>query len=66
MDIPIPEYFTAYNKKLAGDEDYKEYFANSTDKIGRADMCIRCKKCEQACPQHISIVQKLAEIKDII
>ncbi len=65
-DIPIPEYFTAYNKKLAGDKDYKEYFANSTDKKGRADMCIRCKKCEQACPQHINIVQKLAEIKDII
>ena len=65
-DIPVPEYFTAYNKKLAGDSDYKEYFANSTDKKGRADMCIRCKKCEQSCPQHIEIVKKLADIKDII
>lgn len=65
-DIPIPEYFTAYNKKLAGDSDYKEYFAGSTDKKGRADQCIKCRKCEMSCPQHIKIVDKLAEIKDLI
>ena len=65
-DIPIPEYFTAYNKKMAGDEDYKKYFEESTDKTGRANMCIKCRKCEQACPQQISIVEKLEHIKDII
>ena len=65
-DIPIPEYFTAYNKKMAEDDDYKKYFEESTDKTGRANMCIKCRKCEQACPQHISIVEKLEQIKDII
>ena len=64
VDIPIPEYFTAYNKKLAGDKDYKEYFDSSTDKKGRADMCIKCRKCEQACPQHIEISDKLNMLKD--
>ena len=66
MDIPIPEYFMAYNKKLAGDRDYKEFFLEHTDQKGRADECIRCKKCEQSCPQHIDIVKRLADIKDII
>jgi predicted aldo/keto reductase-like oxidoreductase len=65
-DIPIPEYFTAYNKKLAGDTDYKEYFLANTDKKGRADQCIKCRKCEQSCPQHIEIVDKLELVKDII
>ena len=65
-DIPIPEYFTAYNKKLAGDGDYKEYFLSHTDKKGRADECIKCHKCEFSCPQHIKIVKKLDNIKDLI
>ena len=64
VDIPIPEYFTAYNKKLAGDSDYKEYFEGSTDKKGTAHMCIKCRKCEQACPQHIEIASKLEMLKD--
>lgn len=65
-DIPIPEYFSAYNKKIAGEKDYKEYFKANTDKKGRADMCIRCRKCEQMCPQHIKIADKLSEVKDIL
>ena len=66
VDIPIPEYFTAYNKKLAGDSDYKEYFHSSTDKKGTAQMCIKCKKCEQSCPQHIEIAKKLENLTDLI
>ena len=66
VEIPIPEYFMAYNKKLAGDKDYKDFFAENTDKKGRADECIKCRKCEQSCPQHIDIVNKLALVKDIV
>lgn len=65
-DIPIPEYFAAYNRKVMGKADYREYFAGLTDKTARASACVECGNCESACPQHIDIIARLKGMKDLI
>ena len=30
------------------------------------DKCIKCGKCEEACPQHISIRENLAKISEVL
>lgn len=65
MNIAIPEYFTAYNKKLAG-EDYKLYLEESAKDKGKASECIGCRKCEEACPQHIEVVRLLKKCGEML
>jgi len=64
--IPIPEYMDAYNQKLLN--------KNSKDPIGErllwhwslerkgAAKCTACGQCEEACTQHINIIERLKEI----
>jgi len=64
--VPIPEYMDAYNQKLLN--------KNEKDPIGdrlkwhwslsRADAakCTACGQCENACTQHIDIINRLKEI----
>lgn len=60
-NIPIPEYFALYNNQ-------KQYgfamgldltFNNLAAQYGRPSDCIRCKKCERHCPQHLKITENL-------
>lgn len=65
-DIPIPDYFALYN----GDQmalrqglpvrkaDYERLAASG----GKASACVSCRQCEQACPQHLKIVDHLARV----
>ena len=59
--IPIPEIFSAANKQLGNGQmaeavdDYRRAAAEGH----RASDCIGCKQCENACPQHLSIVEHL-------
>ncbi len=61
--VDIPGVFSAWNR-LANDGWYvgmKEYFmctALRKDATG-ASMCVGCGRCEQHCPQHIPIREKL-------
>ena len=60
--IPIPEIFSAMNLKLANgqtEEARREYQRVTAGKASAAD-CIACHRCEQACPQHISVTEELA------
>ncbi len=59
--IPIPDLFAVMNSKktfsdMSSDWHYNVITANS----GKPSDCIKCGKCENACPQHLEI-RKLLE-----
>jgi predicted aldo/keto reductase-like oxidoreductase len=64
--IPIPEYMDAYNQKLL-DASMKDPIGErlkwhwSMDR-SKAGLCSACGQCEQACTQHLNIIDRLKEI----
>ncbi len=63
--IAIPTYFDLYNsyKRFPGAKDKMvSRYNDLTKEFGKASSCIQCGLCEGSCPQHISIIDKLAEI----
>ena len=66
--IPIPEIFTAMNKQI-GDGKMAEAvsdYQKVTDAAGKASACISCRQCEQACPQHLEIVEYLKQCAEAL
>jgi len=64
--IPIPKFMDAYNQKLL-DKNEKDPIGNRLQwhwhlSKDLAAKCVACGQCEQACTQHINIVQRLKEI----
>jgi predicted aldo/keto reductase-like oxidoreductase len=67
--IPIPKFMDAYNQKILkkGDADGKKAIADrlkwhwSLDS-SVAGNCTACGQCENACTQHINIIERLKEI----
>jgi len=63
--IPVPQLMDAYNhKKLHGKIDsllnrLKWHWEISPQEAAR---CTQCGQCEQACTQHLPIIERLAEI----
>lgn len=56
--IQIPKIFALYNnlKRTTGSfSSQMVYYTNLVVKTALASDCIKCGKCEQACPQHLSI-----------
>lgn len=65
--IPIPKYMDAYNQKILSPNDGGDPIGNRLLwhwKIERsgAGKCAECGQCEQACTQHINIIERLKEI----
>ncbi|MDR0464613.1 MAG: aldo/keto reductase [Treponema sp.] len=64
--VPIPQYMDAYNHKIL-DKNSKYPISDrlkwhwSLDRSGAAN-CVACGLCENACTQHINIIDRLKEI----
>lgn len=64
--IPIPDIFAIYNtKKIYNDWTSTSNYKKCTENKGKASDCIKCGKCEHACPQHLKIRDLLQEAAKI-
>lgn len=59
--IAIPDCFSAMNKQLGSGQlnEARSDYAAATNGRSKASDCIKCRKCESVCPQHIDIVNQL-------
>ena len=67
MGIRIPSLFAAYNTYKTTDDSKKKdafnrYYNLATRNNSTPDQCVQCGLCEQHCPQHLPIREKLKEI----
>lgn len=61
--IAVPDLFATMNsKKLYKDWNADYYYGMHTGPGRRASDCLKCGKCEKACPQHLPIRQLLEEV----
>lgn len=64
--VKIPNIFQGYDGVLLrGTGDFSEQYAKMAEDKADASMCVGCRKCENACPQHLPIVQYLKEIHEV-
>ena len=65
--VDIPTCFAAYNDSYADGlvNGMREYMMCTTLRKARsnAGLCVKCGKCEQHCPQHLPIREKLDDVK---
>ena len=62
-NISIPDLFACMNTKtLYRDWNANFYYSIHTKTSGKASECIKCGKCESACPQHLSIRELLVDV----
>ena len=64
MNIAIPDLFACMNAKKLFHDWNSSYYYNKvhTQNGGKASDCIKCGKCEKACPQHLQIRELLEEV----
>ena len=63
MGIRIPRLFACMNnKKRFNDWNAEFYYEVVTRNAGKASDCVKCGRCEAACPQHLAIRQLLEEV----
>ena len=64
--VRIPNLFAAYNAgSVFGDwEGAKRSYSFSKRSGGDATQCVACGACEEACPQHLPIIQTLKELHE--
>lgn len=61
--VAIPDVFSHYNNSSIFNnlEDQKRGYKNLINGSKDASKCVECGSCEEACPQNIAIIEKLAE-----
>lgn len=64
--IAIPDLFADMNaKQQHRDWNSDWYYMVHTQNAGKASDCIKCGKCEKACPQHLKIRDLLEEVSAV-
>ena len=67
VHIAIPDIFAAMNAKQLYHQDWNADFYYNTVHTGpgrRASDCVKCGRCENVCPQHLSIRQLLMDVAE--
>ena len=68
QQIPIPGIFKVRNNELLFEmprERAKGEYGFTTFRGGKASDCVKCRQCEEACPQHLPITELLEQIAAI-
>ena len=62
-NIPIPEIFGARNQQLIWEQmdAGRRRYARAVKDAGKASDCVACGQCENACPQHLSVIEYLKD-----
>ena len=65
--ISIPDLFACMNTKKVFNDWNQDYYYNMvhTGPGRKASDCIKCGKCEKACPQHLEIRKHLEEVAQL-
>lgn len=64
--IPIPDIFSIFNERERTRDvyypkvNYEKLIAE--ENRGKASQCVKCRRCESHCPQHIEITNWLVQI----
>ena len=67
QQIAIPEVFAAANLSLGSGRMTEARAAyEAIPAANRADACIGCQACEQVCPQHIPISERMHSIREMM
>ncbi len=62
-NIAIPDFLACLNaKNIYNDVNAECNYNNLLVKFGKASDCIKCGKCEKACPQHLPIRDLLTDV----
>jgi hypothetical protein len=63
-NISIPDLFSCMNAKTAFHDWNADWYYNMvhTARNGKASDCVKCGKCEAACPQHLPIRELLEQV----
>lgn len=65
MKISIPDLFACMNAKKAFQTNADYYYESvHTVNNGKASACVKCGKCEAACPQHLPIRELLVKVAE--
>lgn len=64
--ILIPDLFSCFNAKETFNNWNQDYYYTNvlTTRNGKASDCIKCGKCEKACPQHLEIRRLLKQVAE--
>ena len=65
--IRIPDIFAAMNKEIGNGqtEEAKAAYAKAVSEGAAASACIACGQCENACPQHLTVIEYLRQAAEM-
>ena len=68
QQIPIPDIFRIINSVRRYNDVFrgKIHYSHKTKNTGKAADCIACGQCESVCPQHLEIINLLADASHIL